>query len=163
MPREWSSGKWHHGLSNERSEMWLGIQGVGVRAGVAWSQKFRVLAISLTYTTAHSYTRSFNPLSKARGQTCVLMDTSHICYCWTITGTPVMLCFCGKQDCWDLLALNLAAVTFITHFEKKIHSPLVMSLTCVLFETIMNEASGNIFCKSFCAYIFSFLLVKTGW
>ena len=119
MPREWSSGKWHHGLSNERSEMWLGIQGVGVRAGVAWSQKFRVLAISLTYTTAHSYTRSFNPLSKARGQTCVLMDTSHVCYCWTITGTPVMLCFCGKQDCWDLLALNLAAVTFITHFEKK--------------------------------------------
>ena len=29
-----------------------------------------------------------NPLSKARDRTCVLMDTSQICFCWAMTGTP---------------------------------------------------------------------------
>ena len=34
--------------------------------------------MSATYTTAHGNTESFNPLSKARDQTCILMDTSGI-------------------------------------------------------------------------------------
>ena len=29
-----------------------------------------------------------NPLSEARNQTCILMDTSQVCYCWATTGTP---------------------------------------------------------------------------
>ena len=29
-----------------------------------------------------------NPLSRARDQTCVLMDTSQVCYCWATMGTP---------------------------------------------------------------------------
>ena len=29
-----------------------------------------------------------NPLSKARDRTCVLMDTSWVCYHWAMTGTP---------------------------------------------------------------------------
>ena len=29
-----------------------------------------------------------NPLSKARDQTCILMDTSCVCYHWATTGTP---------------------------------------------------------------------------
>ena len=34
--------------------------------------------------------RIFNPLSEeARDQTCVLMDTSQVCYSWATTGTPV--------------------------------------------------------------------------
>ena len=30
-----------------------------------------------------------NPLSKARDGTCILMDTSQICFCCTTTGTPI--------------------------------------------------------------------------
>ena len=29
-----------------------------------------------------------DPLSQARGQTCILMDTSQIHFCWATTGTP---------------------------------------------------------------------------
>ena len=29
-----------------------------------------------------------NPLNEARDQTCVLMDTSWVCYCWATMGTP---------------------------------------------------------------------------
>ena len=32
--------------------------------------------------------RILNPLSRARDQTCILMDTSWICYCWAALGTP---------------------------------------------------------------------------
>ena len=31
----------------------------------------------------------FNPLSKARAWTWVLIDTNQVCYCWATTGTPV--------------------------------------------------------------------------
>ena len=34
-----------------------------------------------------------NPLSKARGQTCILMDTSWVCYHWATAGTPCMIPF----------------------------------------------------------------------
>ena len=32
-----------------------------------------------------------NPLSEARDQTCILIDTIQICFCWAMTGTPVLL------------------------------------------------------------------------
>ena len=38
-----------------------------------------VQAMSVTYTTAHGNARSFNLLSKARDQTCILMDMSQVC------------------------------------------------------------------------------------
>ena len=34
-----------------------------------------------------------NPLSKARDQTCVLMDTSQICFQWAMTGTLRLILF----------------------------------------------------------------------
>ena len=44
--------------------------------------------MSATYTTAHSNARSLNPLSEAGDQTCVLVDTSQIYFCWATMGTP---------------------------------------------------------------------------
>ena len=35
--------------------------------------------------------RILNPLSKARNWTCVLMDTSWVCFCWAMTGTLLLL------------------------------------------------------------------------
>ena len=37
--------------------------------------------------------RILNPLSKARDQTCILMDTSQFHYCWATMGTPTLLSF----------------------------------------------------------------------
>ena len=34
-----------------------------------------------------------NPLSKTRGRTHILMDTSQICYCWPTMGTPYIIVF----------------------------------------------------------------------
>ena len=36
--------------------------------------------VSVTYPTAHDNARSFNPLSEARDQTHILMDTSQVHY-----------------------------------------------------------------------------------
>ena len=34
--------------------------------------------------------RILNPRSKARDRTCILMDAGQICFCWAMTGTPVI-------------------------------------------------------------------------
>ena len=49
-----------------------------------------------------------NPLSEARDQTHVLMDTSQICYLWVTTGTLTALTFwCFPSFCvWNLLQAN---------------------------------------------------------
>ena len=49
-----------------------------------------IWAASVTYTTAHSNIGPlFNPLSKARDRTRILMDTSQICFCCATVGIPV--------------------------------------------------------------------------
>ena len=35
--------------------------------------------------------RTLNPLSEARDQTCILMDTRQICFHWVMTQTPVLV------------------------------------------------------------------------
>ena len=47
-----------------------------------------------------------NPLSKGRDWTCILMDTSWVCYCWVTMGTPYNRAF--KQKLF-LLSLQFAA------------------------------------------------------
>ena len=46
------------------------------------------LSESATYTTAHSNARSFDPLSKARDGTQILIDSSRVCFHCTTAGTP---------------------------------------------------------------------------
>ena len=82
-------------------------------------------------TPAHGNTGSFNPLSKARDQTHVLMDTSRARHCWTTMGTSsifnkypvihgqksvvthweIMLTLLRKS--WILFHLNVIHFTFI--------------------------------------------------
>ena len=41
-----------------------------------------------------------NPPSKARDRTCVLRDTSQICFHWAMTGTPIMSFFWLQHSSW---------------------------------------------------------------
>ena len=50
-------------------------------------QQCRIPAASATYTIAHGNTRSLTHCD-ARDWTHILMDTSWVCHCWAITGTP---------------------------------------------------------------------------
>ena len=50
-----------------------------------------IWATSVTYTTAQGSARSFNPVSEARDQTHILMDTSWARYCWAAMGTSMRL------------------------------------------------------------------------
>ena len=52
------------------------------------AQQLGIQAVSVTYATAPSNARFSNPLSEARDQICVLMDTSQICFCCITMGTP---------------------------------------------------------------------------
>ena len=47
-----------------------------------------IWATSVTYITAHSNAGSLTHWSEARDWTCILMDTSQICFCCTTKRTP---------------------------------------------------------------------------
>ena len=45
-----------------------------------------------------------NPLSKDRDQTCILMDTRQIHFCWAMTGTPLTQFWCWPQGWPEILS-----------------------------------------------------------
>ena len=47
-----------------------------------------------------------NPVSKAKGRTCLLMDTSQIGFCWATTGTP------------NLYYLDVHILEFLLHINR---------------------------------------------
>ena len=53
-------------------------------------QPHRIQATSATYTTASQQWWILNPRSKVRDWTCILMDTSQICFRCAPTGTPTL-------------------------------------------------------------------------
>ena len=54
-------------------------------------QPCQIWALSATYTTAHDSAGYFNPLIKARDQTCILTDASQICFHWATWVLPKIL------------------------------------------------------------------------
>ena len=65
-------------------------------------------AASATYTTDHSTRRSFNPMSKARVQTCILVDTSQTLNPLTHKGNTQNYLILNKlllRNCWGVLPL----------------------------------------------------------
>ena len=55
------------------------------------TQHQRIWAASATYTEAYGNPGSLAPLSEARDQTGILMDTSRVHNCWVTMGTPLFL------------------------------------------------------------------------
>ena len=51
-----------------------------------------------------------DPLSGARDQTCVLMDTSWICFCCATTGTPTREVYSVEEPSWWALSANPSSV-----------------------------------------------------
>ena len=71
-------------FGNSQARGWIRV----VAACRPTPQQRQIWAVSATYASACSNTRSLTPLSKARDQTCILMDTSWVCYHWATAGTP---------------------------------------------------------------------------
>ena len=57
--------------------------------------------------------QNFNPLSEARDQTCILMGTSQICFCWATTGTPILYFAC--------MILNITYWSFGKYWFTELH------------------------------------------
>ena len=70
---------------------------------LAYSTAIATWDPSLVCTIHHSsqWSRILKPLSKARDQTHILMDTSWVCYCWVTTGTP-MYSFLYSCSSWSI-------------------------------------------------------------
>ena len=60
-----------------------------------------------------------NPLSKARDQTCILVDASQICFCWATVGTP--------------MDENLALLFYHLFSSCSISALFLCSCICLLF------------------------------
>ena len=63
-----------------------------------------------------------NPVRKARGQTCVLMDASQIHFCWAMMGTPSQICIItaflvsSYLFCWGSCALISSPLSYLLRF-----------------------------------------------
>ena len=82
------------------------------------------------YTTVHHNTRWFNPLSKARDWTCVLMGTSQVHYYWATTGTPILLLFylgyfsfLRNMMCLRTKSLKVASLLYCNLLTLALSSP----------------------------------------
>ena len=68
-----------------------------------------VVAACLHHSSQQS--QIFNPLSKARDQTHILMDTSRIHYHWAMTGTPWIMTFIisvSDNTIWYIILISLS-------------------------------------------------------
>ena len=71
-----------------------------------------------------------NPLNKARGQTCVLMDTTRVCYRWATTATPANI-FSIQLVVWLFILLMVYFALqsfFFFHFQSVIKVQLMYNV-----------------------------------
>ena len=80
------------------------------------------------------------PLSKAKDQTCILMDISQICFCWATRATADFLSFSSLS----LEALSI--VTFLSCVYFRLHLFIYLFLQFRLF-------------FEFCHFVFEFFLI----
>ena len=73
-----------------------------------------------TYTTAHGNAGSLTQ-SEDRDWTCVLMDTSWVCYCWTMMGIPQIAVLMGEV--LSCLLFHYYKSTAWLSFHSKIQFP----------------------------------------
>ena len=71
-----------------------------------------------------------NPLSDARDQTCILMDTSWICFCSATMGIPFSLFF---KIYWSMVVYNVLLASGVQQSESGIHIniPILFSIQVI--------------------------------
>ena len=72
------------------------------------------------------HSQILNPLSKARGQTCILMDASQVLTCWATTGSPRALFWSKADQIHKDLSHKIPA--YIN--EGKLSIDLILQLIC---------------------------------
>ena len=94
-----------------------------------------------------------NPLNKARNRTCVLMDTSQICFHWATMGIPIKLGFCGcftffLTILYHPLSLCFSHISYIiththvcTHTRLKTANTTRVRIILVLFTFVSPTTS----------------------
>ena len=102
--------------------------------------------------------QSFNPLSKARDQTCDLMDTSQIHFHWATTGTPVFSFLILTYSIFGQFFLIKGNNTTIKlHFTPSF--PEILTTLNLIFTSHVYTCVGEIFSISvFRHYIIPIIL-----
>ena len=108
-------------------------------------QQHRILATSVTYTAVHSNAGLFVPLSKAKDESCVLMDTSQVRYHSAMVGTPTCT-FCLHTPAFLFPGLPQSLSSSCSSFSL-LHAPLF-------------QVSVRAQCNS-CSFFFFFLFRAT--
>ena len=110
-----------------------------------------------------------NPLSKARHQTCVLMDTSQIRFHWATMGTPWKTTFIYKLVCLSIyifvyfftLTITITRMLILTYIYF-ILSPVLHFLAFIF--TNYDHISMYYYKADFCSCsIFHFLINRSSW
>ena len=66
------------------------IRAAAAATATAIAMQDPTLVCDLHHSSQHSQRQILNPLSEARDQTHILMDTSRVRYCWIAMGIPLM-------------------------------------------------------------------------
>ena len=61
-----------------------------------------------------------NPMSEARDQTSVLIDTSRVCYHWAMTGTPHLILYRSETYLWDIWICWSQTYSFSSAYNDRI-------------------------------------------
>ena len=82
-----------------------------------------------------------NPLSEARDQTCVFMDTSWVHYCWATTGTPNKLFL---KTCLPNVWLFVAALQIVLSLSLSLPPSLSLShsnTACIALSSLGSSST----------------------
>ena len=82
-----------------------------------------------------------DPLSEARDQTCILMDTSQICFFWAVTGTPKKPCLLSWLICGFLRSVFPGSSLFLS-------STTSSSCPCYLGISVSQSSAFNLWFSS---------------
>ena len=86
-----------------------------------------------------------NLLSVARYRTYILMDNSHICFQWAMTGTPMMIFFSFS----DLSVVNPGLLSFLFAWNISFHSLILVCVYVLSFQWVSWKQHIDGFCILF--------------
>ena len=110
-------------------------------------QPQQIPAASVLYTHSSQLHGILNPLSKARDQTCVLMDASQICFCWATMATPFFFFFFKDKEItvslipyWNQLTICVWVYFWTLSFVSLIYVSVLMAVShCLDYYSFVSK------------------------